>query len=60
MSAVRFALLLMAVFAVAIINVDAAYRKPPFNGSIFGKRANSVSGEKNLRLHLNTFRNNLR
>ncbi|OXU20876.1 hypothetical protein TSAR_008104 [Trichomalopsis sarcophagae] len=43
MSATRFALVLMVVLAVAILNVDAAYRKPPFNGSIFGKRANSVS-----------------
>ncbi|XP_058794217.1 SIFamide-related peptide [Phymastichus coffea] len=40
----RFAILLIVALIITIINVDAAYRKPPFNGSIFGKRANSISG----------------
>ena len=44
MSATRFAFFLLVVLAVAILNVNAAYKKPPFNGSIFGKRANSISG----------------
>ncbi|KAL6429873.1 SIFamide-related peptide [Formica fusca] len=34
-------------FALAIImvifSINAAYKKPPFNGSIFGKRSNTVT-----------------
>lgn len=31
-------LLLAVTFSVFLSTTDAAYRKPPFNGSIFGKR----------------------
>ncbi|XP_011494489.1 PREDICTED: FMRFamide-related neuropeptides [Ceratosolen solmsi marchali] len=43
MSAIRLMLVLLVIAAVSIFHVNAAYRKPPFNGSIFGKRANSIS-----------------
>ncbi|XP_014203251.1 SIFamide-related peptide [Copidosoma floridanum] len=44
MSAARFMFVLFVVVAVAILDVSsAAYRKPPFNGSIFGKRANTIT-----------------
>jgi hypothetical protein len=46
MSAIRFVLMLLVVVTVSLFHANAAYRKPPFNGSIFGKRANSISGEQ--------------
>ncbi|XP_076377141.1 neuropeptide SIFamide [Megalopta genalis] len=38
----RIVLSIVAIFLVLAISVDAAYRKPPFNGSIFGKRSNAI------------------
>lgn len=37
-------LILLAIFVLlAVTNVaEATYRKPPFNGSIFGKRTNNI------------------
>lgn len=38
---------LAVIFAIIIStvrNADAAYRKPPFNGSIFGKRNGNIQG----------------
>jgi hypothetical protein len=45
MISIRFALAVALAVIVVILafSVDAAYRKPPFNGSIFGKR--SVTGK---------------
>ncbi|XP_022907508.2 neuropeptide SIFamide [Onthophagus taurus] len=38
-----FMFVVVVVFVVALIeNVDATYRKPPFNGSIFGKRSSTI------------------
>ncbi|XP_076284746.1 neuropeptide SIFamide [Lasioglossum baleicum] len=39
MVSTRIVFALLAILAVLSIAVDAAYRKPPFNGSIFGKRS---------------------
>ncbi|XP_043598137.1 SIFamide-related peptide [Bombus pyrosoma] len=39
----RFVLTIVVVLFVLAIAVDAAYRKPPFNGSIFGKRSNAIT-----------------
>ncbi|KAH0954374.1 hypothetical protein HN011_007472 [Eciton burchellii] len=41
MISIRFALAVALAVIVVILafSVDAAYRKPPFNGSIFGKRS---------------------
>ncbi|XP_034941597.1 SIFamide-related peptide [Chelonus insularis] len=37
-------ILVVAVFTlVYAITVEAAYKKPPFNGSIFGKRSYAVA-----------------
>lgn len=40
-----FAIVVVAivVFAFAVSYSEAAYRKPPFNGSIFGKRGSTVT-----------------
>ncbi|XP_014236915.1 SIFamide-related peptide isoform X2 [Trichogramma pretiosum] len=43
MLSIRLTLFLLAIFVIMSVNANAAYRKPPFNGSIFGKRANSIS-----------------
>lgn len=37
----EFALFALIMFAFTLDSSQAAYRKPPFNGSIFGKRANT-------------------
>lgn len=37
-------LLVTFLLLTAIINIEAAYKKPPFNGSIFGKRSNTFGG----------------
>ncbi|XP_076651765.1 neuropeptide SIFamide [Halictus rubicundus] len=39
MVSTRIVFAIFAIFFVLAITVDAAYRKPPFNGSIFGKRS---------------------
>ncbi|XP_076230550.1 neuropeptide SIFamide [Nomia melanderi] len=39
----RIVLAIVAVVFVLAITVDAAYRKPPFNGSIFGKRSSTIT-----------------
>nr|CAH7720714.1 unnamed protein product [Callosobruchus chinensis]CAH7722245.1 unnamed protein product [Callosobruchus chinensis] len=36
--------LALAIFSVLVSASGAAYRKPPFNGSIFGKRTNEIDG----------------
>ncbi|GLV39630.1 SIFamide [Carabus blaptoides fortunei] len=36
------AILLTIVFAALVNQSEATYRKPPFNGSIFGKRGSSA------------------
>ncbi|XP_003704264.1 neuropeptide SIFamide [Megachile rotundata] len=43
MVSTRFVLAIVAALFVLAISVDAAYRKPPFNGSIFGKRSSTVT-----------------
>lgn len=45
MVSVRFALAIFLVVAILGFVVEAGYKKPPFNGSIFGKRSNSESGK---------------
>lgn len=37
----EFALFALIMLAITLGSSHAAYRKPPFNGSIFGKRANT-------------------
>ncbi|XP_012274914.1 SIFamide-related peptide isoform X2 [Orussus abietinus] len=37
-----FALFAILVL-VAVFGAEAAYRKPPFNGSIFGKRSSTIT-----------------
>lgn len=44
MVSTRLVLAMVAVLFILAISVDAAYRKPPFNGSIFGKRSNTITG----------------
>ncbi|XP_029049212.1 neuropeptide SIFamide [Osmia lignaria lignaria] len=43
MVSTRFVLAIVAALFVLAISVDAAYRKPPFNGSIFGKRSSTIT-----------------
>ncbi|EFN79403.1 hypothetical protein EAI_09474 [Harpegnathos saltator] len=43
MVSVRLALVLAVVMVILALSVDAAFRKPPFNGSIFGKRSSTVT-----------------
>ncbi|XP_053987629.1 SIFamide-related peptide [Hylaeus anthracinus] len=43
MMSTRFVVAIVAALFVLAIAVDAAYKKPPFNGSIFGKRSNTVT-----------------
>ncbi|OAD61141.1 hypothetical protein WN48_01209 [Eufriesea mexicana] len=43
MVSTRLVLAIVAVLFVLAISVDAAYRKPPFNGSIFGKRSSTIT-----------------
>ncbi|CAG9813396.1 unnamed protein product [Phaedon cochleariae] len=38
-----FLCLAFIVFSVVISTSDAAYRRPPFNGSIFGKRTGTTA-----------------
>ncbi|KAI9578100.1 neuropeptide SIFamide [Glossina fuscipes] len=39
-SSMAFIVILSVMAAVMLTSTEAAYRKPPFNGSIFGKRNN--------------------
>lgn len=41
----RFVVAIVVALFILAIAVDAAYRKPPFNGSIFGKRSNAITGK---------------
>ena len=41
----RFVIAIVVALFILAIAVDAAYRKPPFNGSIFGKRSNAITGK---------------
>ncbi|XP_076180316.1 neuropeptide SIFamide [Ptiloglossa arizonensis] len=43
MMSTRFILAIVAALFVLAVAVDAAYRKPPFNGSIFGKRSSTIT-----------------
>ncbi|XP_032682432.1 SIFamide-related peptide [Odontomachus brunneus] len=43
MVSTRLALALAVIMVILALSVDAAFRKPPFNGSIFGKRSNTVT-----------------
>ncbi|XP_076754630.1 neuropeptide SIFamide [Xylocopa sonorina] len=43
MVSIRLVLAVVAALFVLAISVDAAYRKPPFNGSIFGKRSSTIT-----------------
>ncbi|XP_003692663.1 SIFamide-related peptide [Apis florea] len=43
MVSTRLVLAVIAALLILAISVDAAYRKPPFNGSIFGKRSNTIT-----------------
>lgn len=48
MVSIRLAFTIIAVLFVLAVTVNAAYRKPPFNGSIFGKRSNTITGKINI------------
>ncbi|XP_076625135.1 neuropeptide SIFamide [Colletes latitarsis] len=43
MMSTRFVLAIVAALFVLAVAVDAAYKKPPFNGSIFGKRSSTIT-----------------
>ncbi|KAK9301408.1 hypothetical protein QLX08_006232 [Tetragonisca angustula] len=43
MVSIRLVFTIIAVLFVLAVTVNAAYRKPPFNGSIFGKRSNTIT-----------------
>ncbi|CAD1477544.1 unnamed protein product, partial [Heterotrigona itama] len=43
MVSIRFCFTIIVVLFVVAVTVNAAYRKPPFNGSIFGKRSNTIT-----------------
>lgn len=45
MASIRFAVVLAIIMVVLALSADAAYRKPPFNGSIFGKRSSTATGK---------------
>lgn len=45
----KFVVLALAILLVCNL-AEATYRKPPFNGSIFGKRANQAGMEKTTNL----------
>ncbi|KAF3419994.1 hypothetical protein E2986_11804 [Frieseomelitta varia] len=49
MVSIRLVFTIIAVLFVLAVTVNAAYRKPPFNGSIFGKRSNTITAEPCLR-----------
>ena len=48
MVSIRLGFTIIAVLFVLAVTVNAAYRKPPFNGSIFGKRSNTITGKINV------------
>lgn len=54
MVSTRLAITLAVIMVVLALSVNAAFRKPPFNGSIFGKRSNTVTGK--CRIDETTFR----
>ncbi|XP_033208928.1 SIFamide-related peptide isoform X2 [Belonocnema kinseyi] len=39
----RVILVLLVILSTAVLNAEAVYRKPPFNGSIFGKRSMGIT-----------------
>ncbi|XP_022204757.1 SIFamide-related peptide [Nilaparvata lugens] len=39
---VRICLAMCILVSIILAFVDAAYKKPPFNGSIFGKRGSTI------------------
>ncbi|RZF46793.1 hypothetical protein LSTR_LSTR012016 [Laodelphax striatellus] len=39
---VRYCLALCILVSIILALADAAYKKPPFNGSIFGKRGSTI------------------
>ncbi|KAG5306301.1 PREDICTED: FMRFamide-related neuropeptides [Acromyrmex echinatior] len=43
MVSIRLILTLAVIMVAFVISANAAYKKPPFNGSIFGKRSNTVT-----------------
>nr|E2ASG4.2 RecName: Full=SIFamide-related peptide; Short=SIFa; AltName: Full=AYKKPPFNGSIF-amide; Flags: Precursor [Camponotus floridanus] len=43
MVSIRLTFALAIVAIIFAFSVDAAYKKPPFNGSIFGKRSNTMT-----------------
>lgn len=44
-----FVFIVMAFAVLLLVNsVQATYKKPPFNGSIFGKRNNGIAGKTKL------------
>ncbi|XP_011693476.1 PREDICTED: FMRFamide-related neuropeptides [Wasmannia auropunctata] len=47
MVSIRLILALAGIMVAFVISTNAAYKpiKPPFNGSIFGKRSNTVTDE---------------
>jgi len=48
MVSIRLILTLAVIMVAFVISANAAYKKPPFNGSIFGKRSNTVTGKYKL------------
>lgn len=55
MVSTRLVLAVIAALLILAISVDAAYRKPPFNGSIFGKRSNTITGNFKILPNLSNF-----
>lgn len=45
MVSIRLILALAVIVVAFVISTNAAYKKPPFNGSIFGKRSNTITGK---------------
>ncbi|XP_018346526.1 PREDICTED: SIFamide-related peptide [Trachymyrmex septentrionalis] len=43
MVSIRLILTIAVIMVAFVISANAAYKKPPFNGSIFGKRSNTVT-----------------
>jgi len=51
----RLILTLAVIMVAFVISANAAYKKPPFNGSIFGKRSNTVTGKYLYKIFITKF-----
>ncbi|XP_074112648.1 neuropeptide SIFamide [Cotesia typhae] len=54
MMSLRVIIILAVIALIATVTVEGAYKKPPFNGSIFGKRSNSAADYEALSRTLGT------